>query len=194
MNKSTIAFMLVLISIVLLPLSFASAENSPPFSKILTPSDEAMFVLPASLNMIDDEAFEGTAVTAVLIRERVICIGDYAFANTPKLQVVFIPQATEHIGDYAFPANTGLTIYGAMGSYAEEWANAHQIPFDGVYFWNLLIPNRKTINIQGISHKRILLIINPERTVGIIQQTAFNEMSMRPQDRPELNPIDYRFP
>ena len=79
-------------------------------------------------------------------------------------------------------------------SYAEEWANKHQIPFLADDIWHVAFLN------AGSHSKPIKLVV---RFLGIIMLIIFIalyrrgkyfERSKRPQDRPELNPIDYCFP
>ena len=50
------------------------------------------FNLPASLQIIEAEAFEGTAIVTVDLPETVETIGERAFANIPTLRQITIPQ------------------------------------------------------------------------------------------------------
>lgn len=194
MKKSIIAFVLVFISVFFPPLGFASAEYTPTYLQEQFPFKDNVFVLPASLEIIEEEAFEETAVTTAVFQNNVIYISDQVFASASKLRSVFIPPSTEFIGENAFPDNTDLIVFSVKGSYAEKWANEHQIPFKDSNIWGLLMPNGKSLNTHGVPLSRVLPVIDPERAIGVTKQTANDDVSMRPQDRPELNPIDYRFP
>lgn len=87
------------------------------------------FTLPASLQIIDDSAFEGTALVSVDIPETVTYIGDNAFANIPSLLAVYIPDATEFIGKDAFANSNQVTITASSNSYARTWAKDNGFRF-----------------------------------------------------------------
>ena len=103
---------------------------------------------------IGDEAFEGcTNMTRAIIHDGITKIGKDAFygctnlehvklskeikrievrtfAKCPKLKTVIIPDGIYHIADNAFDGSTeNLTIIGAVGTYAEEYAKKHSIKF-----------------------------------------------------------------
>ena len=59
-------------------------------------------------------------------------VGSYAFANCPKLESVYIPASVTEISDKAFKNSSAVTIKGIVGSYAEEYAKANNIPFEGI--------------------------------------------------------------
>lgn len=88
-----------------------------------------MFKLPASLQSIEDEAFEGTAMIAVDIPETVERIGERAFSNIATLRKVRIPEKTTFIAKTAFDGSNRVTITGAPGSYARKYARENGIPF-----------------------------------------------------------------
>lgn len=54
------------------------------------------------------------------------------FANCPKLESVYIPTSVTEISDKAFKNSSAVTIKGSYGSYAEEYAKANNIPFEGI--------------------------------------------------------------
>ena len=87
------------------------------------------FTLPASLEVLEDEAFENTAVTKVYIQDNLMTLGQRAFADSPDLVQIFIPDTTKRIGDDAFEGDVGLIIFGNRGSQAERHAKDHHIPF-----------------------------------------------------------------
>lgn len=99
------------------------------FGILCIPVASADFMLPASLTVIEENAFMSTAADAVTIQDAVISIGDYAFANIPTLQSVEIPQSVSFIADNAFRGSESATIYGVAGSYAELWTAEHGMLF-----------------------------------------------------------------
>ena len=90
------------------------------------------FTLPASLEMIGEEAFEGIATSKIQLPETLTAIGDRAFANARNLRHVYIPASVKTIGRNAFDGTRQLTITGASGSYARTWARENGIPFSPI--------------------------------------------------------------
>ena len=89
----------------------------------------ADFVLPASLNTIESEAFTGGAFTYVFIPETVERIDGNAFASCPKLAYAQFAGADTVIDPAAFNGVNGLTIIAPGGSTAEAYASAHGFDF-----------------------------------------------------------------
>lgn len=104
----------------------ASAAGQAEEANAITGST---FKLPASLQYIDDEAFEGTALVNVEISENVEYIGERAFSDIPTLRKVNIPEKTTTIAKSAFAGSSRVTITGAPGSYARKYARENGIPF-----------------------------------------------------------------
>ena len=94
-----------------------------------TAQTKPSFNLPASLQIIDDSAFEGTALVSVDIPESVTYIGDKAFANIPTLVSVHIPDTTRYIGKKAFTNSRQVTITASANSYARDWAKENGFRF-----------------------------------------------------------------
>ena len=80
------------------------------------------FKLPASLRIIEEEAFEGTAVTQVDLPETLTTIEDRAFADAINLRLVNMPQDITVIGNDVFTGDNLVTITGTPDSYARTWA------------------------------------------------------------------------
>ncbi|MBQ9126707.1 MAG: leucine-rich repeat protein, partial [Thermoguttaceae bacterium] len=58
-------------------------------------------------------------------------IGWHAFANCDALKSVAIPASVREIGDEAFAdCASDLTLYGAAGSVAEEYARENNLRFE----------------------------------------------------------------
>ena len=89
----------------------------------------ASIKLPTSLKIIDDSAFEGTALVSVDIPESVSYIGDNAFANIPTLLSVRIPDTTQFIGRDAFANSIKVTLTASSNSYARTWAKENGFRF-----------------------------------------------------------------
>ena len=86
-------------------------------------------VLPASLTAIEEEALAGCAFAAVRIPDGVKSIGTKAFAGSPNLEYVYIPESVTSIAADAFYQVTGLTVIGVAGSEAESFADAQGFTF-----------------------------------------------------------------
>ena len=161
----------------LLMISSASAENS--------------FYLPERLSLIDDHAFEGTAVSTVYLGNAVVYIGDGAFADTPYLQAVYIPESVEFIGSDAFGEASGVTIFGIEGSFAERWAREHGyrfIPFD---IWTPVRPSPVPPGAWA-RYARAFEMSGADRQTVVCR--VDERAKPAPKDRPEMYPLDYVFP
>ena len=98
------------------------------------PESVPVFKLPASLKIIEDEAFEGTAIVSIDLPGLVESIGDRAFAGIPGLRAVKIPEKTTYIATTAFAGSNHVMITGAPGSYARTWARENGVPFAPVTY------------------------------------------------------------
>ena len=171
--------------LMLLALPFAAAEAGEAHT----------FNMPSDLKWVEAEAFAGTAEERVVFQRSLRGIGDRAFADAAALTEVYIPDSVVYISGNAFQGAGQLTVFGIPGSYAHGWARIHGYRFVAVDIWLHLddLP-ASWAYIAGLS---------PERDAGSkpLKGITFdagrlgNEWaSKRPQERPELNPIDYRFP
>ena len=152
------------------------------------------FVLPASLVMIEDEAFEATAAQAVLLTDSLSEIGERAFADSPNLKSVIIPESVVFIGEHAFDGVSDLVLHGEKNSYAARWAEEHNVTFvpaETAAHWIKML-----VKLIGGNLFAVLLFccVDPRVMLRLRRKAASAWRSMRPQDRPELYPIDYRFP
>lgn len=156
-------------------------------------SADSTFFFPSSLRMIEEDAFSGTAAETLILPEGFLLVLDNAFAGTDSLSNAYIPWTTVYIADNAFSGDSGLVIHGIEGSYAHNWAKKHDISFAAEDIWRLTFHNDKTTDARqaGLTVRRRTVV--PDIST-IVPRAEYTYASMRPQDRPELNPIDYRFP
>ena len=93
-------------------------------------SNLANVTIPDSVTSIGLVAFYNcTSLTSITIPNGVTSIGYRAFKNCTNLTSANIPDSVTEIGEEAFDSGTNLTIYGANGSYAQQYAEANGIPF-----------------------------------------------------------------
>ena len=187
MKKRMIAF-LVLITVTVLFVFSAAFADGPGYGR------GSVFLLPASLTTIETEAFLGTPVNTVVFREEILHIADYAFENTPGLTDIYISAPMVEIDDHAFPLNERLTLHAAAGSSAQAWADRHEVGFDVFSVWSI----RSALEILWALQACLILYGDlgsiPEKKGKACRQLSTAFRSRRPQNRPELNPIDYKFP
>lgn len=80
-----------------------------------------------------DKSFSGRVeVPAELSGAPVTIINSTAFEECESLSGIIIPESVVSIGENAFSDCKNLTIYGHSGSYSEEYAISHDIPFEDV--------------------------------------------------------------
>lgn len=87
------------------------------------------FILPASLTIIDSEAFAGGAFRYAKLPEQAIIIEENAFADCSNLMYIYIPATVTQIDQDAFGSRTKLTIFGKTGSAAQSYALNHGFTF-----------------------------------------------------------------
>lgn len=183
---SIILAILLALSIISLPF-FDREENEGLY-------DSFRFVLPASLIAIEDQAFEGTVMKDAFLPATLTTIGERAFAGNLQLRRIIIPKSVSYIGDHAVEPVSGLTVYGEAGSFAAKWTREHNYTFvrlDGGLAWINII--KKLIEI--IRYSILPLSFTAKEVSMWRRRWAIHPLrSMRPQDRIELYPINYRFP
>ena len=87
------------------------------------------FQLPVSLRVIEDEAFEGTAIVSAALPDSLESIGERAFANISALRSVKIPNATKEIAKNAFSGSGQVSIIAFSGSYASAYAKENGLAY-----------------------------------------------------------------
>ncbi|MBR4295473.1 MAG: leucine-rich repeat domain-containing protein [Clostridia bacterium] len=89
--------------------------------------------IPNSVTSIGNYAFYYCdSLTSIEIPCSVTSIEKYTFYNCTSLTSVTIPNSVTSIGERAFDVCPLLTIRGYKDSTAEEYANAHDIPFEEI--------------------------------------------------------------
>lgn len=84
-------------------------------------------VLPRNVLSIEDRAYFGnSSLDKVVLPDSIKRIGAYCFANS-SLVSINIPQSVEFIGEKAFDNIPGLSIYGTLNSYAEQYCNDNDL-------------------------------------------------------------------
>lgn len=186
MKNRLIAMLLAIVLCSLIPFGEAAAEE-------ILPPGESRFMFPSSLVEIEEEAFADTAVKTAYFRKGLRSIGDKAFSGAALLTDVYIPTSTEHIGAQAIPQNMRLRVHGERHSYASKWAQSHHVSFAPRNIWGTARTDTRIIKVEKVR----IAPVRPNRAEKenrLHARRADEGRTMRPQERPELNPIDYRFP
>lgn len=71
-----------------------------------------------------------TALKNITLPKSIEQIGNYAFISCKSLEKIVLYENVTSIGEDAFAECDNLTIYGMKDSYAEQYANEHNIPFE----------------------------------------------------------------
>ena len=154
--------------------------------------EDERFLLPYALQIIGESAFERTAAVEVRLQAGVRRIDDRAFAEMPRLRSIYIPPATESIGESAFASDDHLVIHGVPGSFAEDYAEKYGFEFVARDISGIPEDGRRPEN-PG----RAAL---PGGSAGISDggerpaDAGPPELTADPKERPEYYPIDYDFP
>lgn len=86
--------------------------------------------IPQSVTSIESYAFEWcTSLVSLELPNNIESIGAGAFRECSSLEKIIIYDKCTLIYDDAFNGCDKLTIYGIKGSYVEQYANEHNIPF-----------------------------------------------------------------
>lgn len=87
--------------------------------------------VPSKVRIIESWTFDGCkSLEIVNLPEDLIKIGDGAFRDCVSLERINAYDECDYIADNAFDGCDKLTICGIKGSYAEQYAKKHNIPFE----------------------------------------------------------------
>lgn len=149
-------------------------------------------VFPSQLQHVGEEAFEETSFSTIIFKNELLTIGNKAFYANQGLYEVFLPPSLTYLADTAFDLSALGRIHGTFGSLAHQWAEEHDVQFLGDY----TCCTAPILSLFRIGLLFILLgVIPPMESKYRLEYKARTYIpSMRPQDRTELYPINYRFP
>ena len=116
-------------------IALAEPDQSYSISNTKEDFESKTFSLPASLQQIGEEAFEGTAAEVIIMQNAVTTIADQAFANMPNLREAYLPDSVNLIANDVFAGTSDLTVYGKKGSFAQAWAKKRGLPFSVRDIW-----------------------------------------------------------
>lgn len=86
--------------------------------------------IPQSVTSINYSAFEWcTSLVSLELPGNIERIEGCAFRECSSVEKIIIYDKVDYIADNAFNGCDKLTIYGIKGSYVEQYANEHNIPF-----------------------------------------------------------------
>ena len=92
------------------------------------PDNMTTLTLPASLRIIEEEAFAGVTAQQIIIPASVQTIGSSAFANCPNLLVVYFEGTSADIaGDLFTGCRNNVMISIPANSTLASWANTHGV-------------------------------------------------------------------
>lgn len=87
--------------------------------------------IPDNITAIQQYTFSNCiSLKQLVLSENIESIEWGAFENCTLLEKIIIYDKVEYIADNAFEGCDKLTIYGIKGSYVEQYANEHNIPFE----------------------------------------------------------------
>lgn len=87
--------------------------------------------IPDSITLINNWAFYNcVSLKQIDLSKNITEISKCAFSKCSGLEKIYIYEKCTSIADEAFDGCCKLTIYGIKGSYAEQYANEHNIPFE----------------------------------------------------------------
>lgn len=163
--KIVIPLVIVLATVVFFMLAPTSAENQ--YFAAETDPDVPMLKLPSTLTVIDEEAFAETGIKAVALGDKV-----------------------SYIGAAAFPRD--ILIYGEEGSYAQQWSEDNGYRFQSENAWNTDFTPLLSLLLL-VQAWLFVPAVDTQHEYRFRRVTAYLR-DMRPQERRELYPINYRFP
>ena len=166
-------------------------ENGVQTFKLETET-KSVAIFPIRLQLLDDEALSGTSIEVAVFNKELAYIGPGLFKDADSLTDVYIPKNTKYIGEHAIPS--GALIHVVRNSYARKWAkdNGYQYIVDNIWHESVCPEGIRLYQLMLLFY--IVIPIDAKKYELWRRSAKLYVKSMRPQDRAELNPIDYRFP
>lgn len=107
---------------------------------------------PAGMSIIPAGLFENCPqLETVEIPEGVTELASGAFNECPALKDLYLPTSIIKMGEDLFAENAQVTIYGTAGSYAEDYAREHNLPFSAEKEAEPA-PNQETLIENGVRY------------------------------------------
>ena len=164
--------------------------------EVFTPASENTDIpsarLPDAAVFIGEEAFMGTKLLSVALPDGMGVVEKRAFAGIDGLTVK-IPDSVYYIGSDAFEGSENLTVIASRGSYARRWAVANRVAF---------VPSDAVLRVSAEAQREDMHTGSAACAVSLSEDKAARSgvnlpagvLSMRPQERAELHPINEYFP
>jgi len=90
----------------------------------------ASITIPTGISIIESATFFlCTSLYNVKIPDNVTSIDCYAFGRCPNLRIVRMSESVTYMNEDVFFESPAVKIYGYIGSYAQDYAVSHFIPF-----------------------------------------------------------------
>lgn len=165
MKKVSVFLTVCILIALLIPFSAeASAAN-----------DEALFVLPAGLREIGEEAFRDTALDTVILPEGLTGIGALSFAGS-SVREIHIPASVQEIADDAFlDCGSALTAYVPFGSCAHGWCVRHSIAVSFPDGCRSIEPGSVTAAVGSGAERARLCFVPAESGKYTLESTGEND-------------------
>ncbi|MDC7287853.1 leucine-rich repeat domain-containing protein [Blautia schinkii] len=107
---------------------------------------------PAGMSIIPAGLFENCPqLETVEVPEGVTELTSGAFKECPALKSLYLPTTIIKMGEDLFAGNAQVTIYGTAGSYAEDYAREHNLPFSAEKEAEPA-PNQETLIANGVRY------------------------------------------
>jgi len=132
-------------------------------------------VLPAGLTRIEDELFyKNKKLEDVVLKAPLAYIGHLAFAKS-SVANVYIPDSVTLIEDDAFDDCPNLVCYVSEDSYAREWCDAHDIPWEDTNQVVSIEPEAGEILLKNGAEAKIRVEVEPEEAAKSLVWTSSDE-------------------
>lgn len=171
--KKLYVFMLVSLAIVAFTISASSEKVAVVILELKENEIVQESKLPTSVEVIEDEAFEGTALIRIELSDKTVSVGERAFADISSLREIRIPFSTKHISSNAFEGSNRTTITAPANSYARAFARTHGLPFSPIA---MLCASVQGITISALSVNRSTEVVETEAKTNFSPETQWRRI------------------